>query len=259
MGITGKGDPSPFDMEGGDIGVLLIHGFTGSPAEMRPMGRYLHDRGLTVSAPLLPGHGTKVEDLNEVSWHEWTAAVEQALADLQGRCPHAFVAGLSMGGLLTLYLASRHPELPGITTYAAALDISEWRRPFAPVLKLVVKTVSKEEEHWADPQAEELLWSYDAWPVGGTLELFRLRDHVQESLPRITCPALIMYSTADSSVTPMAADMVMESIASEDKEVVRMDECGHVMTVDKGWDKLAERTYQFIKAHVPESEATVNK
>ena len=258
MGIIGKGDPSPFELEGGDIGVLLIHGFTGSPAEMRLMGHYLNDRGLTVSAPLLPGHGTKVEDLNQVSWPDWTAAVEQALADLREQCAHVYVAGLSMGALLTLYLASRHPELPAFAVYAPALDISDWRRPFAPILKLFVKTVAKQDEHWDDPQAEDLLWCYDEWPVGGTMQLFNLRDEVKESLPRITSPALIVYSLADSSVTPEGARIVVDAIASEDKEVVEMDECGHVMTVDRGWDALAERTYQFIKAHVPESEEAAN-
>lgn len=254
MGIIGKGDPSAFELKGGNIGVLLIHGFTGSPAEMRLVGQYLNERGLTVSAPLLPGHGTEVEDLNQIRWQELTAAVETALAKLQERCQHTFVAGLSMGGLLTLYLGSRHPELPGITTYAAALDIADWRRHFAPIIKRLFKTISKQEEHWADPQAEDLMWAYDVWPVGGAMQLFALRDEVESSLPRITCPALIIYSTADSTVTPEAAGMIVDAIASEDKELVRLDECGHVMTVDRGWDQLAERTYQFIMARVPETE-----
>jgi carboxylesterase len=258
MGIIGKGDPSPFELQGGDIGVLLIHGFTGSPAEMRPLGQYLNDRELTVSAPLLPGHGTKVEDLNEISWPDWTTAVEKALVDLRERCAHVFVAGLSMGALLTLYLAARHPELPGIAVYAPALDISDWRRPFAPIIKLFVKTVAKDDEHWDDPQAEDLIWAYDEWPVGGTQQLFKLRDEVEKSLPRITSPALICYSTADSSVTPEGAYMVRDTIGSEDNEVVEMNECGHVMTLDRGWDDLAERTYQFIMARVPEPGATVN-
>ncbi|MFN2222790.1 MAG: alpha/beta hydrolase, partial [Candidatus Promineifilaceae bacterium] len=86
MGITGKGDPSPWLLEGGDIGVLLIHGLTGSAAEMRPIGAFLNERGLTVMAPLLPGHGTRVEDLNQVKWTDWTAAAEEALAELQARC-----------------------------------------------------------------------------------------------------------------------------------------------------------------------------
>lgn len=255
MAIIGKGDPSPFLLEGGQIGALLIHGLTGSPAEMRPIGRFLNERGLTVMAPLLPGHGTRVEDLNQVTWPDWTAAAEAGLGELQDRCSHVFVAGLSMGGLVTLYLASRHPELSGIVTYAAALNITDWRRHFAPILKRLVKTVSKQEEHWADPQREDLLWSYDVWPVGGALEVLKLRDEVKASLPNISCPALIAFSKSDPTVSLEAGQTILDQIASEEKESLILDECGHVMTVDKGWDTLAERTVEFIMAHAGEEIA----
>jgi carboxylesterase len=255
MGITGKGDPSPFLLKGGETGVLLFHGLTGSPAEMRPIGEFLNARGLTVMAPLLPGHGTRVEDLNQVKWRDWTAAAEAALAELEGRCRKVFVAGLSMGGLVTLYLASRHPELSGIVTYAAALDITDWRRHFAPIIKRVMKTISKQEEHWADPRREDLLWSYDVWPVGGAMQTFDLRNEVEASLPRIHCPALISYSMADPTVGPKAAQMILDGIASADKKALALDECGHVMTVDKGWDTLAQNTYEFIMAQAKEPTA----
>jgi carboxylesterase len=173
---------------------------------------------------------------------------------MRARCKHVFVAGLSMGGLLTLYLASRHSDIPGIVTYAAALDVRDWRRHFAPIIKRVFKTISKDEEHWADPTAEALLWSYDVYPVAGAMELFSLRDEVEASLPRITCPALVTYSTADPTVTPEAAQMILDNISSEDKEALSLDECGHVMTLDVGWDTLAERTYDFVMAHVPQPE-----
>jgi len=252
MGIKGKGDPSPFLLEGGDIGVVLIHGMTGSAAEMRPIGEYLNARGVTVLAPLLPGHGTQVEDLNKVRWTDWTAAAEAALDELQGRCARVFVGGLSMGGLVTLYLASRHPELAGIVTYAAALEVTDWRRHFAPAIKRVMKTISKHEEHWADPSREELLWCYDVWPVGGALETFKLQDEVKASLPQIHCPALITFSLADPTVGPRAAQMIMDGIASKDKEALTLEECGHVMVLDQGWDTLAQRTYDFIVAHAGE-------
>jgi carboxylesterase len=206
-------------------------------------------------APLLPGHGTRVEDLNQVKWTDWTAAAEEALAELQARCSSVFVAGLSMGGLVTLYLASRHPEVAGIVTYAAALDVTDWRAHFAPIFKRLVKTISKHEEHWADPRREDLLWSYDVWPVGGAMETFDLRDEVEAALPSIRCPALITSSKADPTVGPKAAQMILETISSEDKDSLILDECGHVMVVDKGWDTLAQRTYDFIMARAEEPTA----
>ncbi len=105
-------DPNSFLLEGGPIGVLLIHGFTGAPTEMRLLGEYLNRNGLTVSAPLLPGHGTTVEEMNRCKWTDWTAAVARALAELQDRCDTVFVGGLSMGSLLTLYLAAHPPIFP---------------------------------------------------------------------------------------------------------------------------------------------------
>ncbi len=248
MGITGKGDPNPFLLPGGDTGLLMIHGLTGSPAEMRPIGQFLNERGLTVMAPLLPGHGTRVEDLNQVTWRDWTDAAEAALAELQSRCRRVLVSGLSMGGLVTLYVASRHPEVAGIITYAAALNITDWRVRFAPIITRLLKTISKHEEHWADPRREELLWSYDVWPVGGVMEVFALRDEVVASLPRISCPALVTFSKSDPTVGMEAGQMILDQIASEEKGTLILDECGHVMTVDKGWDTLAQHTYDFIMA-----------
>jgi carboxylesterase len=251
----GQGDPSPFTLEGGDVGVLLIHGYTGSPAEMRRLGGYFNERGLTVMAPLLPGHGTRIEDANAVAWTDWTATVEQALADLRQRCATSFVAGLSMGGLLTLYLASRHPDLPGVIAYAPAIKVEDWRLRFLPIFKRFFKTMSKDEEHWADPEAEALLWSYDVWPVGGVVEVMHLRDEVETSLPRVTCPTMVVYSVSDPLVTEEAAQMVLDGVGCEDKTKLPLVECGHVMTVDAGWDELAEQTYQFIMARVPEAAA----
>ena len=90
--------------------MLLIHGFTGAPPEMRLVADYLNQRGVTISAPLLPGHGTTVQDMNRCRWTDWTDHVQQALSDLQKRCQTAFVGGLSMGSLLALFLAADRPE-----------------------------------------------------------------------------------------------------------------------------------------------------
>jgi len=120
-------DPSAFFLEGGPVGVLLIHGFTGSPPEMRLVGDYLYQRGCTVSGPLLPGHGTNVDDMNRRQWSEWTAHVEWALSDLQSRCSTVFVGGLSMGALLTLYLGACRPEISGLVAYSPAILVANRR------------------------------------------------------------------------------------------------------------------------------------
>ena len=123
-------DPSAFFMEGGPTGVLLIHGFTGSAAEMRLIGRYLHERGLTAYGPLLPGHGTIPEDLNNYGWNEWCAEVDKALVELRSNCDTIFVVGLSMGALLSLWLAANNDDISGYRNLCS----SHRRHRLAPAL-----------------------------------------------------------------------------------------------------------------------------
>ena len=143
-------DPSAFFLEGGETGVLLIHGYTGSPTEMRWIGDYLHARGLTVSGPLLPGHGTTPETMNRCRWTDWTSHVEAALADLRARCKRAFVGGLSMDSLLTLYLAAQHPDLPGAIAYSPAAWTATSKIYLTPLAKHFVafRPKSAESDPW---------------------------------------------------------------------------------------------------------------
>src|SRR5687768_898804 len=112
---------APFDLPGNDRGVLCVHGFTGTPYEMRYLGQRLHDRGLTVVGPALPGHTTTVEDLDATTWRDWAAAVDEAFDALRARCRRVAVVGQSLGGLLSLYLASRRPEVAAVASLAAPL------------------------------------------------------------------------------------------------------------------------------------------
>ena len=114
-------DPRPFAFEGGKVGVLLIHGFTGAPAEMRPMGKYLAAQGYTVAGPQLAGHGSHWQTLNRMRWQDWVSSASVALTQLQAHCDQVFVGGLSLGGLITLYLGAQHPEIDGLVPMAPAI------------------------------------------------------------------------------------------------------------------------------------------
>lgn len=245
-------DPSPFFLPGGPVGVLLIHGFTGSPPEMRLLGDYFHQRGLTVAAPLLPGHGTTVDDMNRCQWSEWTDTVETALAELRARCTTVFVGGLSMGSLLTLYLAGRHPDLPGAILYSPAVKINDWRLYLTPLLKYVVpKRAKSGQSDLTDPQAQQRLWSYEEQPIAAAAELLKLGARVRRLLPRVTCPLLIVYSVRDLDIHPDSARITYERVASTDKELLPLYNSGHGLTVDSEWQFVAEKTYGFIQAHLP--------
>jgi len=244
-------DPSPFFLEGGPVGVLLIHGFTGSPPEMRMVGDYLHRRGLTVFGPLLPGHGTTVEDMNRCRWTDWTGHVEQALADLRARCETVFVGGLSMGSLLTLYLAAHHPDLPGAILYSPAVVVADWRIYLTPILKhLVSKQRPKSDDSdLTDPEADRRLWSYEENPIPAAHELLKLIRRVQRLLPQVTCPLLIFHSTLDRAIHPRSARVTYERAGSKEKELVTLHNSGHCLTVDSEWEVVARRTHEFIARH----------
>lgn len=247
-------DPSAFFLPGGPVGALLIHGFTGSPPEMRRVGDVLHQRGLTISAPLLPGHGTIVEEMNRARWTDWTAHVEQALAELQARCPIVFVGGLSMGSLLTLYLAGHHPELQGIVLYSPAVWVADRRLVLTPLLKHVIPVLAKggeSDSDLTDPEAHLYLWSYEQQPIVAAHELLKLLRQVRRLQSRITCPTLIIYSTGDQAIHPTSAQRTYEQIGASDKKLLTLRNSGHCITVDSEWQVVAEDTYAFIRSHLP--------
>jgi carboxylesterase len=216
---------------------------------MRRVGDYLAGRGLTVSGPCLPGHGTTPEDLNRRRWSEWTAHVEAALAELQGRCPTVFVAGLSMGALLALYLAAGHAQLAGAVAYSPALLLADRRSWLAPLLKRLIRQAPKGDSDLTDPAARAYIWSYPVWPAAGVCELNELRAEVKRRLPQVTCPLLVIHSTLDQSIHPDSARTVYRQAGSANKELVTLHNSGHVITVDSEWESVAEKTYQFIQAN----------
>jgi carboxylesterase len=248
-------DPSAFFLEGGPVGILLIHGFTGSPPEMRRIGGYLHQRGLTVSAPLLPGHGTNVDDMNRSKWTEWVDCVEGVLAELRARCHTAFVGGLSMGSVLTLYLAARHADLPGVILYSPATWIADRRLYLTPVVKyLMPKTAKLPDTDLTDPEADRWFWCYEETPTVAAHEFLKLMRRVRRALPQVTCPILLIHSTLDRSIDANSARLTYERVGSQDKELVTLHNSGHCITVDSEWESVAAKTHEFIQAHLPDRD-----
>lgn len=242
-------DPSPFFLAGGSTGVLLIHGLTGSPTEMRWIGDSLHARGLTVSGPLLPGHGTTPEELNRCRWTDWSGHVEQALSNLQARCSTVFVAGLSLGSLLTLHLALQHPDLPGIIAYSPAVWVREQLLYLAPLARYFVATQPKSDDSdLVDPKADLQVWCYNVNSVAAAAELLKLMLRVRWNLAKITCPALIIYSRGDREIHPESALRTYDRISSRDKQLLTLEVSGHCITVDVSWQWVADKTFEFVCA-----------
>jgi carboxylesterase len=244
-------EPQPFFLKAGSTGILMIHGFTGSPPAMRLVGEYLQERGITVSAPLLPGHGTAPEDLNRTTWRDWAGHVDGALTELQQSCATSFVAGQSLGSLLAIHLAANRPELTGAILYSPAVKVADWRIHLMPLVKHVVSQLPKPPDEFTDPQAYERIWAYETYPARAVHETAKMMARARADLPEVRCPVLVIYSTIDEAIHPDSAPYTYEHLGSEQKEIVALHDSGHVLTVDSEWRTVAERTHDFIRLHAP--------
>ena len=244
-------DPSAFYLPGGPVGVLLLHGFTGAPTEMRLVGDYLHERGYTVSAPLLPGHGTRVEDMNDYRWRDWVRHAETTLVDLQSRCPTVFVAGLSLGSLIGIYLAAQHPEIAGLIAYSPAVLVASRSVWLVPVVKYFVPLMQApvSPSDLTDPEAASRLWCYDQIPVPAVHETMRVAVRAMNLLPGLRVPLLVVYSTGDRTIHRESGRYTFELAGTPDKELLVLHNSGHALTVDSEWRVVAERTAEFIARH----------
>jgi carboxylesterase len=244
--MTNSLDLNPFFFDGGPVGCLLVHGFSGSPPEMRPMGEFLAGKGLTVRGVRLAGHGTSPEDMATTTWRDWVASAEAGLRELEGLCEQVFVAGLSMGGLITLHLAAHHP-VAGIVVMAAPAYIADWRFPFLPLAQYFVRWFTPDiEPDLTDPEAENRLFSYPVLPVRCIVSLGQLIRLVRRELPQIEVPALVMQGEKDGHVPADSAPIILQGLGSTDKELVWWPNSGHCITVDSEREAVWARAYEFI-------------
>ncbi len=233
----------PMSVTGGPIGVLTIHGFTGSPQSMRPIAEAMAARGHTVELPLLPGHGTTVDDMIATGWSDWTAAVEASYLDLASRTERVIVTGLSMGGSLTLWLATKYPEIAGIVPINAAAvadpDLMEGLRSFldsgASVIDAIGGDIAKEG-------VVEV--AYDQTPLAPLLSLQEGLLAMTSDLERISMPTLLITSHNDHVVPPSSSDFVAARIAVS-AERLWLDDSFHVATLDVDEQRIIDEIAAF--------------
>jgi carboxylesterase len=236
----------PFYLNGGSTGIMLIHGFTGAPPEMRLIGDYLHDRGITVSAPMLPGHGTYVEDMNRYKWTDWVAHTRQTLEDLKASCDTVFVAGLSLGSLITLNLAVGDKDLAGAVLFAPSIKLTSRLIHLTPILKYFIQKVKKPLDQYANQAADRQEWTYNERPMAGAHELLKIIRHTRTILQEVKCPLLIVEGAKDEIIDPACSRYVYDRVASAEKDILTLTESGHCLTIDGEWEVAAENTFQFV-------------
>jgi carboxylesterase len=237
-----EGDP--FFWEGGDVGVLLIHGYTATTAEVRPLAEMLHEWGYTVAAPLLPGHYTTPTDANHYRWQDWVCAVDETYNQLASRCSHVFIAGESAGGALALYLAGEHPEAAGVIVFAPALRLQ--LRPLdVALLYLMSPFVAYVPKRQMD--ADSLWQGYPVNPLRGAIELLRLQRQLWPRLKAITQPLFIGQGRRDTTVDLRVPDELYAAVGSAVKEVHWFDQSGHCVIIDVERESAFEMVHAFIE------------
>jgi carboxylesterase len=234
----------PLSVAGGPVGVLVLHGFTGNPSSMRGLAEAFAAAGHTVEMPRLPGHGTHIDDMLSTTWADWSAHAEEVLIDLESRTDQVVVAGLSMGGSLTAWLATRHPELSGIICINPAVA------PRDDMLAIVAEMVAAGEtvmdgigSDVADPDVEES--AYPQTPLAPLVSMFEVANEIVPDLVKIECPLLLFTSPEDHVVPATDSDLLAEAVSGP-VERVSCDRSYHVATVDHDKDLIIERSLEFV-------------
>ena len=232
--------------DGQRVGVLLSHGFTGSPASMVPWGRYLAEQGYAVAVPRLPGHGTTWQEMNRTRWQDWYAEVERSFEKLRANCDHVVVGGLSMGATLALLLAAeRQSEVAGIVSVNVSIDNKDPRRFALPLLKRVVPSFPGIADDVKKPGVTES--GYDRLPLRAAAELVSLYKHLRPQLPRITQPLLVFRSSEDHTADPGSHDLLMRSVSSRDVTERVLENSYHVATLDYDAPVIFEESAEFVR------------
>lgn len=242
-----------FEFPGGKHGCLLIHGFTGTPGQMRFIGERLRDEGYWVLAPLLPGHGATLEQMNASNWHEWLNTARTSYQQLREKCETVSVIGLSMGGALALIIAEEYP-VDSLVCLSAAIKTRQRFTGFARLAALFQPIKRWEPHDWeADRDfMTEYDFGYDGIPVAKVYDLRKLSRLAERNLFAVVAPTLVIQPDLDETVDPISARIIMKGIRSDRKELAVLDKSSHVCTLDLE----REQVMSLILKHLRHIDAT---
>jgi len=245
MGTAASG-AEPFAADGGPVGVLVLHGFTGSVQTVRGWAEHLAGAGLTVRAPLLAGHGATWQELSRTGWTDWYSSAELAFAELRTRCEQVFVTGISMGGCLALRLAeTQGPAVSGLVVVNPSLAGDNPLIPFAPALKYVIKAIPSIGGDIKKEGAREN--ALKRTPLAAVATLPRMWQTTVAELAAVTQPLIVYRSTEDHVVGPKSMQALTAVLPGA--EVRPLANSYHVATLDNDAPEIFDGTLAFIREH----------
>lgn len=239
-----------FYFEGGEVGVLLVHGFTASPTETLPLGKYLHEKGYSVHGVLLAGHGTNYQELSKVSWQEWYESVLNGYNYLKDRCEIIIPIGVSLGALLCLYLVHQHSDtnISKLCLLAPPFALKSRLIGLIPILGVFRKFLYKGAES-LQYFKDHNLYSYMYRPTASVVQLTRFIKHIHQQEIKIRIPTLIAYGVLDDMISiPAILDAIDRNFS--DKEyvtILKLPKSGHIVTVEPDSEDLFHNIELFLK------------
>jgi carboxylesterase len=246
--VTLRPEAEPYAADGGPVGAVLCHGLTGMPGSLHAWGRALADAGLTVRIPRLPGHGTRWQDANRVSWRDWYDELERAFDDVRRRCERTYVMGLSMGGTVALRLAEeRGADVAGVVVVNPSLFTLRKDAKLLPLVRLFLPSFPPVGNDIKKPGVVEP--AYDRLPVKAAYQLAQLWKLTNADLARVTQPLLVLTSRDDHVVEPQNSTRLMEGAGATDKRQVLLEDSYHVATMDNDLPRIITETLSFIAQH----------
>lgn len=239
----------PYRHDGGPVGALLCHGFTGSPAALRPWAEHLSAAGLSVELPRLPGHGTHWRDMALTRWPDWYAEIEKAFRRLAARCDTVVAMGLSMGGTLATHLAARvgagADGVHGLVLVNPSFRSDNPALRALPLVQHVVPTVKGIRNDIAREGADEI--AYDVVPLRALASLTELWRVVEAELPDVTQPVLAFRSADDRVVEASSLELFRRTVGSREVTVEVLAHSRHVATLDHDADLIHEHSLAFAR------------
>ena len=235
-------DGSSFYYPGNITGFLLLHGFTATTVEVRPMAERLKEQGFTISAPLLPGHDTHPDELNKVHWQDWVQTVRKAYLELRESCDQIWLGGESMGALLCLLTAVEFPEVAGLLLFAPALELKIKGSKAAYFLQYFKKYFDK------GSSKDNLEWKgYNVFPLKGFVQLMKLQKQVRKQLDKVTQPTLVFISKADKRVSVKTGETIINSISSNKKQLIVLEDSPHTMLLGHDKEQIIDKAIEFVQ------------